>query len=154
MNSLGGVRAALIDLAVLPFAEQLRVVADTDLLVGAHGAGLAHVLCMPPGGAIVEVVPEPVGSTPLMYANLAAFRGIRWAPVAARERRGLRGAFLRPDPARVRAVAAEIRTLLGIPSHIHIAALIPLGYPLSPFRPTKRKPIGQVLHYDRWRPGD
>ena len=48
----------------------------------------------------------------------------------------------------------EIRALLGIPSHIHIAALIPLGYPLSPFRPTKRKPIGQVLHYDRWRPGD
>jgi nitroreductase len=52
------------------------------------------------------------------------------------------------------AVEREIRTPLGIPSHIHIAALIPLGYPLSPFRPTKRKPIGQVLHYDRWRPGD
>ena len=35
-----------------------------------------------------------------------------------------------------------------------IAALVPLGYPLSPFRPTKRKPLAEVLHYDRWRGGD
>jgi nitroreductase len=51
------------------------------------------------------------------------------------------------------AVESEIRSLLDIPSPSHIAALIPLGYPRSPFRLTKRKPVGEVLHHDRWRHG-
>jgi nitroreductase len=48
------------------------------------------------------------------------------------------------------AFEGEIRALLGIPGHVHVAALIPLGYPRAPFRVTKRKPVRGVLHYDRW----
>lgn len=45
---------------------------------------------------------------------------------------------------------AAIRVALGVPSRIHIAALLPLGYPLSPVRRTKRKPLSEVAFLDRW----
>ncbi len=48
------------------------------------------------------------------------------------------------------AVEGEIRQLLGIPARIHLAALVPLGYPTRPFRPTTRKPVDAVAFLDRW----
>ncbi len=48
------------------------------------------------------------------------------------------------------AAEAELRALVGIPSHIHVAALVPLGYPTAPFRPTRRKPLDAVAFLNRW----
>lgn len=48
------------------------------------------------------------------------------------------------------SVEAEMRAVLGIPSQVHIAALVPLGYPTRPFRVTTRKPVDTVLFLDRW----
>jgi hypothetical protein len=47
-------------------------------------------------------------------------------------------------------VENEIRALLGMPPRLHIAALIPLGYPLRPFRVVERRAVGEVLVFDRW----
>ena len=52
----------------------------------------------------------------------------------------------------------EIKTMLGIPANVQTAALIPLGYP-SPeerFGGSRRKPVAEVTHFDRWSntPGD
>ena len=44
----------------------------------------------------------------------------------------------------------EVRDAVGIPSPIHIAALVPLGYPARPFRPARRKAVEQVAYLDRW----
>lgn len=46
----------------------------------------------------------------------------------------------------------EIRRLLGIPPNVQTAALVPLGYP-SPeerFGGSRRRPIDDVTHLDRW----
>jgi hypothetical protein len=48
------------------------------------------------------------------------------------------------------AVEDDIRTVLEIPAHLHIAALVPLGYPSRPFRPVKRKPLNEVAFIDVW----
>ncbi len=48
------------------------------------------------------------------------------------------------------SVEAEIRAVVGIPDRIHLAALIPLGYPTRPFRVTQRKPVDAVAFLDRW----
>jgi nitroreductase len=48
------------------------------------------------------------------------------------------------------SVEAEIREAAGIPPHMHIAALVPLGYPQRPFRVTRRKPLDAVAFLDRW----
>lgn len=47
-------------------------------------------------------------------------------------------------------VEAEMRAAIGIPSHVHIAALVPLGYPQRPFRTNTRKPVEAVAFLDRW----
>ena len=48
------------------------------------------------------------------------------------------------------AVETEIRAAVAIPASIHIAALIPLGYPTPRFRPTRRKSVDEVAFLDRW----
>jgi len=47
-------------------------------------------------------------------------------------------------------VEAEMRGVADIPAYVHIAALIPLGYPVRPFRVTTRKPVDEVVFFDRW----
>jgi len=48
------------------------------------------------------------------------------------------------------SVENELRAAAGIPPHVHIAALVPLGYPRRPFQVTKRKPLEEVAFVDRW----
>lgn len=50
----------------------------------------------------------------------------------------------------VAAVEEALRAALGIPAHVHVAALVPLGYPRTPFRPTRRKPVSEIAFRDRW----
>jgi len=45
---------------------------------------------------------------------------------------------------------ADLRRTVGLPDHLHIAALVPLGYPTRPFRITTRKPLQAVAFLDRW----
>jgi len=47
-------------------------------------------------------------------------------------------------------VEADMRGVVGIPAQVHIAALIPLGYPVRPFRVTRRKPVDNVVFFDHW----
>ncbi len=44
----------------------------------------------------------------------------------------------------------ELKQRLGIPEDMEIAALLPLGYPRGKFGPTTRRPVEEVLHWDRW----
>lgn len=48
------------------------------------------------------------------------------------------------------SVEGKLRRSLSIPEHVHVAALIPLGYPRTSFRVTKRKPVEQVAYLDSW----
>lgn len=43
-----------------------------------------------------------------------------------------------------------MREVLGIPADVSIAVCIALGYPDRPFGPVKRKPVAEVIHWDRW----
>jgi nitroreductase len=44
----------------------------------------------------------------------------------------------------------QVKELLGIPSHVETAALIPLGYPRGRFARPTRKPVQEVAYADRW----
>jgi nitroreductase len=44
----------------------------------------------------------------------------------------------------------EIKERLGIPAASTICVTIPLGWPGRSFGPLKRKPLEEVVHYDRW----
>ncbi|KAL1865668.1 hypothetical protein Daus18300_007044 [Diaporthe australafricana] len=70
--------AQAVDFAAIPMSDQLQIVQSTDILVGAHGAGLSHIMFMREGkGAVVEI--QPAGLSELdhqaRYKNLAAMMG-------------------------------------------------------------------------------
>ncbi|RYP58667.1 hypothetical protein DL769_008843 [Monosporascus sp. CRB-8-3] len=72
----------MVDFAAIPFSEQLRVVRETDVLVGAHGAGLTQSLFMRRGaGAVVEIQPEGLDHNG--FRNVAAMLGLGYYRVHA-----------------------------------------------------------------------
>jgi len=44
----------------------------------------------------------------------------------------------------------EVRSLLGVPNDVEVAALIPLGYPSGSFGRPPRRPVSEVAFSDRW----
>ena len=44
----------------------------------------------------------------------------------------------------------ELKKKVGVPDNIEIAALLPLGYPRGKLGKTTRKPVEEVLYWDRW----
>jgi nitroreductase len=42
------------------------------------------------------------------------------------------------------------RRALGLPWRVTPCAVVPLGWPLGKYGPTTRKPVGEVVHLDRW----
>jgi len=45
---------------------------------------------------------------------------------------------------------SELRELLGIPQDIKFGVMIPIGWPQNEFVKVKRKPISNVIHWDKW----
>ena len=45
---------------------------------------------------------------------------------------------------------AEVDALLGLPPTAHSYAIVPIGYPLGQFGPTRRVPLEAVVYEDSW----
>jgi nitroreductase len=43
-----------------------------------------------------------------------------------------------------------LKQRLGIPDAMEVAAMIPMGYPQGKFGPVSRRPVEEVIHWDRW----
>jgi hypothetical protein len=63
-------------------AEQLQILYDTDILLAAHGAGLAAVLLMRPGTAVVEFIPHNFAY--YMYEEAALVASVHYRPYTSR----------------------------------------------------------------------
>jgi nitroreductase len=44
----------------------------------------------------------------------------------------------------------EAEKALGLPEGVHSYAILPVGYPMGKFGPTKRGPLNEVVYQDRW----
>jgi capsular polysaccharide biosynthesis protein len=67
----------------LTVREQMKRFAAADVVVGAHGAGLANIVFSPTGTTVIELASDRV--TPgarNLYWNLSAICGLRWVGVA------------------------------------------------------------------------
>ncbi len=45
---------------------------------------------------------------------------------------------------------AKVRRVLGIPESLEPLAMTPLGYPAEPIRRKSRKPLSEIVHYERY----
>jgi hypothetical protein len=61
-----------VDFAELDFLSQVKLIRTTDVLIGAHGAGLAHLLLLPKTSAVIELwIDDRYGNW--HYVNMAKF---------------------------------------------------------------------------------
>jgi nitroreductase len=44
----------------------------------------------------------------------------------------------------------EFKRVIGIPNEVRTWAIIPIGYPLKRFGPVNRRPVDEVLRWERW----
>ncbi|KAK4116120.1 glycosyltransferase family 61 protein [Canariomyces notabilis] len=78
------VRVKSVDFSTIPFAEQLQLVRETDLLLGVHGAGLTHTMFMRDGrGAVVEI--RPATNDYRGFRNLAFMKDLRYLTAYAEQ---------------------------------------------------------------------
>lgn len=75
------IRVQSVDFAAIPFAEQLAVAQQTNVLVGVHGAGLTHGIFLPPRSAMVEILPPNLNHKG--FRNVAALLGHAYFSVHA-----------------------------------------------------------------------
>eukprot|EP01062_Namystynia_karyoxenos_P005544 TRINITY_DN11929_c1_g1_i1.p1 TRINITY_DN11929_c1_g1~~TRINITY_DN11929_c1_g1_i1.p1 ORF type:complete len:577 (+),score=159.85 TRINITY_DN11929_c1_g1_i1:70-1731(+) len=91
----GVAEVVLADWERTPYAEQLARLRGTDALVAAHGAGLANIVAMRTGSAVVELFPHNFRY--LLFEELARVCGLHYLPHEARRVSGVccRGRSLR-----------------------------------------------------------
>ncbi|KAI1278719.1 EGF domain-specific O-linked N-acetylglucosamine transferase [Halotydeus destructor] len=58
-----------------PFQEQLEIIANTDILIGMHGAGLTHCLFLPDWAVLFELYNCDDANC---YKDLASLRGVKY----------------------------------------------------------------------------
>ncbi|RAL58480.1 hypothetical protein DID88_005184 [Monilinia fructigena] len=75
------VKIQMIDFESIPFSEQVKIVRETDILVGVHGAGLTHGIFLPERSVMVEILPE--GLNHKGFRNLAGLRSHTYLSVHA-----------------------------------------------------------------------
>ncbi len=44
----------------------------------------------------------------------------------------------------------RVRKILGIPESVRVVVLLALGYPKHPANPRPRKPLDEIVHYEKW----
>ncbi len=76
IGNLSHVDLHVVDFASMSFEQQIKTVANTDVLLGVHGNGLSHALFMSPGSTLIELFPKK--SFRAEYKILASLRGLKY----------------------------------------------------------------------------
>lgn len=71
----------VMEFSSIPVAQQVAIVANADVVMSPHGAGLSHIVFSRPGTQIIEILPIMDGSYRLRfnYARLSIIKGHRYS---------------------------------------------------------------------------
>lgn len=70
-----------VALEELSFSAQVELFAECEVVVAAHGAGLANVVFSPPGCVVIEITPEDCEPGRRFFENISAGAGHRFVRV-------------------------------------------------------------------------
>jgi len=73
---------SVVDTATLTPAEQVDLLARTDLLVAQHGAGLSNMVWMAPRSSVIEILPPLPPTIDAIFRNLAAACRLGYGQIA------------------------------------------------------------------------
>ncbi len=79
ISKIPGVQLTIAAFEKLSFQEQIQLIGQTDLLIGAHGNGLSHVLFLPDQASVIEIFPENYSA--LDYRLFADVSGIEYRAI-------------------------------------------------------------------------
>ena len=115
VTELAALGFASVVLSELPFLEQARMFNAAKIIVGAHGAGLAHLLFCRAGTQVLEII--PARWMPPAFMPLALSAGCDFRYILA-EAAGESAADSRFGDSRVSvaAVVEEVREMVGLSS--------------------------------------
>ncbi|XP_059154475.1 uncharacterized protein LOC131939963 [Physella acuta] len=65
-------------LDALPMREQLSIIAGCDILIGMHGAGLSHILFLPPSSGVIELKPSYTDSALNHFGAFSRWRNLTY----------------------------------------------------------------------------
>jgi len=77
MKTVSAVAVARVDFAQHTIQEQIKLIAEADVLVGMHGAGLSHVAFLPSWGGLLELFPKTQGRW-FCFRHIAIWRGLHY----------------------------------------------------------------------------
>lgn len=98
-----GVELVVQDLATISFEEQVRLVGNSTMVIGMHGAGIPHSMHMAVGTkyccGVIEIFPEGEFKTIRGYGNMARRMGHYYERLALEPNsdRGATGTYVKPD---------------------------------------------------------
>ena len=71
-------RIRSVQLERLTMQQQLRLAANTDVVVAMHGAGLTHAIYLPGKSALVEMVPSRMAAGNRHFQAIARWRRLQY----------------------------------------------------------------------------
>ena len=80
-KKIPNINARGVQIDAMPMQDQLRLVINADILVGVHGAGLAHAVFLPRGGGLLELAPNSMWAGSEHFETIASWRQLvylRW----------------------------------------------------------------------------
>lgn len=81
----GSLSVTVLDLARLSPREQIQQAQASTVLIGQHGAGLAHMLWMPPGSHVVEIAPPLPIQVQNIFSRLAETLGHTYTRISQQD---------------------------------------------------------------------
>jgi nitroreductase len=129
--------------ADIPPAQQRMLNAAADLAANLDEAPAILLACVHKEYAPIAAMKNPRGSTLAVYGTI--FPAVQNILLACRAL-GV-GATLTTIHS---FFEDSLKQRLGIPEKMEVAAMIPMGYPKGKFGPVSRRPVEEVIHWDRW----
>ncbi|XP_052249852.1 uncharacterized protein LOC127857488 isoform X2 [Dreissena polymorpha] len=67
-----------VQIDLLDMRDQLKMVSQTDILIGMHGAGLSHTLFLPRHAGLIELYPTYWSTANVHFKSMARWRGLHY----------------------------------------------------------------------------